>query len=103
MRLSKLQLISLQTYFESQPAIQKVYLFGSFARGEAGRNSDLDLLVSLNYDQMPTGLEYFQIWQELETLIKRKVDFVTEKSLSKYVQPFVELDKKLIYEKLETN
>jgi uncharacterized protein len=99
MRLSKNKLLLLQNYFSKQPAIQKVHLFGSFARGEATAKSDVDLLVVLNYDFLPTGMEYFQIWTELETLLKRKVDFVSEKSLSKRVQPFVEPEKILIYEK----
>ena len=103
MRLSKTKLRQLQGYFSSQPAIQKVHLFGSFARGEATAKSDVDLLVVLNYDFLPTGMEYFQIWNEIELLLKRKVDFVSEKSLSKRVQPFVEPEKILIYEKNETN
>lgn len=99
MHLSKNKLRLLHDYFCSQPAIQKVHLFGSFARGEATAQSDVDLLVALNYDFLPTGMEYFQIWNELEALLKRKVDFVSENSLSKRVQPFVEPEKILIYEK----
>ncbi len=99
MRLSKNKLMLLHNYFSHQPAIQKVHLFGSFARGEATAKSDVDLLVVLNCDYLPTGMEYFQIWTELETLLKRKVDFVSEKHLSKRVQPFVEPEKILIYEK----
>ena len=103
MRLSKNKLNLLQSYFASQPAIQRVHLFGSFARGEATVKSDIDLLVALNYDYLPTGMEYFQIWDEIEASVKRKVDFVSEKSLSKRVQSFVEPEKILIYEKNETN
>ena len=103
MRLSKNKLQLLNQYFTSQPAIVKVYLFGSFARGEATAKSDIDLLVALNYDYLPMGIEFFQIWNEIEALVKRKVDFVTETSLSKRVQPFVEPEKILIYEKNETN
>ena len=99
MRLSKNKLELLKQYFTSQPAIVKVYLFGSFARGEATAKSDIDLLVALNYDYLPMGIEFFQIWNEIEALVKRKVDFVTETSLSKRVQPFVEPEKILIYEK----
>jgi uncharacterized protein len=98
MYLSKNKLRQLQNYFCNQPAIQKVHLFGSFARGEATAQSDVDLLVVLNYDFLPTGMEYFQIWSEIEMLLKRKVDFVSEKNLSKRVQPFVEPEKILIYE-----
>ena len=103
MRLSKNKLERLQSYFANQPAIIRVHLFGSFARGEATAKSDIDLLVALNYDYLPMGIEFFQIWNEIETIVKRKVDFVTETSLSKRVQPFVEPEKILIYEKNETD
>ena len=103
MRLSKNKLLQLHDYFSNQPAIQKVHLFGSFARGEATAKSDVDLLVVLNYNFLPTGMEYFQIWSEIETLLKRKVDFVSEKNLSKRVRPFVEPEKILNYEKNETD
>lgn len=99
MHLSKNKLLLLKGYFASQPAIIRVHLFGSFARGEATAKSDIDLLVALNYDFLPTGMEFFQIWNDIEVLVKRKVDFVSEKSLSKRVQPFIEPEKILIYEK----
>ena len=35
----------------------KIYLFGSAARGEAGPDSDIDLLVLLP-DDAPSGIEY---------------------------------------------
>ena len=64
MRRSKNKPMLLHNYFSHQPAIQKVHLFGSFARGEATAKSDVDLLVVLNYDYLPTGMEYFQIWRK---------------------------------------
>ncbi len=99
MYLSKQKIALMKTYFEKQPAIQRVHLFGSFARGEATRASDIDLLVLLNHDFMPLGIEYFQMCYDLEFLLKRKVDFVSESALSQYVRPHVEPEKILIYEK----
>ena len=87
-------------YLEDKP-VQKAYLFGSFARGEADADSDIDLLVSLDYSGFVTGLEFFTLWEELEELTGRKVDLVTENSLSPYVADRVESDKILIYEKAQ--
>ena len=59
--------------------ISKVRVFGSVARGEAGPESDLDLLVDVE-----DGRSLFSLIaakQEIEELIGRKVDIVTEDSL----------------------
>ena len=96
MRLSEKSLDKLRTYFESRP-FKKVYLFGSFARGEGQRNSDIDLLVTLDYDAIANILDVFIYPEELAQLMKRKVDFVTKPS--RYIIDEIENDKVLIYEK----
>ncbi len=96
MRLSKKNLERLKNYFETKP-FKTVYLFGSFARGEAGRNSDIDLLVTLDYDAISNILDVFVYPEELTQLMKRKIDFVTKPS--KYILEDIEKDKILIYEK----
>ncbi|HVQ77471.1 MAG TPA: nucleotidyltransferase family protein [Candidatus Binatia bacterium] len=56
-----------------------VRLFGSAARGEATEESDIDLLVSTPGDTspwFPVGLV-----EELQTLLGRKVEVVTEDGL----------------------
>ena len=56
-----------------------VRLFGSVARGEAGPESDVDLLV-----RMAPGrslLDHVALWQDLEELLSCKVDLVSEKAL----------------------
>jgi predicted nucleotidyltransferase len=88
----------MNLYFADKP-IQKVYLFGSFARGDADENSDVDLLVDFAPNAFQIGLEYWTWWNELEALIEKKIDFIAEGALSKYVVNEVEKDKKLIYEK----
>jgi uncharacterized protein len=56
-----------------------VRIFGSVARGEADEQSDLDVLVD-----METGRSLFDLGgllSELEDLLGRSVDVVTEKGL----------------------
>lgn len=68
----------------AQHGAQKVRLFGSVARGEAGPGSDIDLLVVKGPQTspwFPAGLII-----ELETLLGRKVDVVTENGLSPYLR-----------------
>lgn len=84
-------------YFETQPVL-KAYVFGSFARNDEDETSDVDLIVEFDETQH-IGLEYFQMIIDLEKLTNREVDLVSEGYLSKYIQPFVDKEKKLIYER----
>jgi len=71
--------------------------FGSVARGEEGPQSDVDILVRLG---RPMGMvEYMDLIQSLEEILKKKVDLVTDQSLNRHVRPFVMPDLTTIYEK----
>jgi len=87
----------LADYFKNQPVL-KAWLFGSFARGEETPLSDVDILVLLDNSQ-PIGLKFFGMWNDLEMLLDRKVDLVTEGSLAEFARESVEHDKILIYER----
>lgn len=84
-------------YFKTQP-IERAWLFGSFARGEETPRSDVDILVALDYSQLD-GFGYFGMWGDLERLLGRQVDLVTEAGLASYTRENVERDKLLIYER----
>jgi uncharacterized protein len=72
-------------------------LFGSFARGEADENSDIDLLVRFS---KPIGLFGFVgVEQEFESALGRKIDLATDKMIGKYIRESVFHDLKIIYDK----
>ena len=72
-------------------------VFGSLARGEDHPQSDIDILVRLG---RPTGIiGYMQLVQNLEEILQKKVDLVTEQGLNEHVRPYVLPDLKIIYEK----
>ncbi len=73
-------------------------LFGSFARGEADENSDIDLLVRFS---KPIGWKFYGIAEDLEDALGRKVDLATENMLNKYIRESVLRDLKVIYEETE--
>ena len=67
-------------YFKTQPVV-KVWLFGSFTRGEESAQSDVDLLIQFDHST-PIGLfSYARMHRELEERIGRKVDLVEEGTL----------------------
>jgi predicted nucleotidyltransferase len=58
---------------------RNVRVFGSVARGEAGPDSDVDLLVDL--DAGRGLLDHAALMLDLETLLGRKVDVAVERGL----------------------
>lgn len=84
-------------YFKDKP-VNKVWLFGSYARDEADDTSDIDVLVDIEKDAM-IGLKYFSWRQELEELLSKKIDIVSEGWENKHVKPFIDRDKMVIYER----
>ena len=61
-----------------------VRVFGSAARGEAGEQSDIDLLVDVGANRTP----FFPggLLADLEDLLGRRVDVVTEEGLHWYIR-----------------
>ena len=78
--------------------VKRAFLFGSFIRGEADRNSDVDILVELDYSKH-IGIGFVKIKNQLEEALNKKVDLVSENSLSHHILPFINQDKLLIYER----
>ena len=97
MTLQQRQIELIQDYFKAQPVL-KAYLFGSYVRGEATAESDIDILVDLDYSQN-VGLEFIQMQIDLQNLLAKKVDLVSARGLSKYVQPIIDTEKRLIYDR----
>ena len=75
-------------------------LFGSVARGDAREDSDIDIIVRYGKDK--SLLDHIGIAYELEDILGRKVDLVTEKGLSKYVAPYIKRFKSTIWKNNET-
>lgn len=75
MYLTEREIDTIRQFFRTKPVL-KAYLFGSYARGEADEQSDVDLLVELDYDRLDS-LD-FLIWpQSLRRRLKKKVDIVS--------------------------
>ncbi|MDE6578777.1 MAG: nucleotidyltransferase domain-containing protein [Muribaculaceae bacterium] len=88
---------NLQAYFQSQP-VEKVWLFGSFSRGEERPDSDIDFIVEFSQDAK-IGLQYFRIISDLEDISKRRVDLAEIDMIDAKIKRQVNNEKILIYER----
>lgn len=95
MKLDNSKIETIKAYFKTRPVL-KAYLFGSYVNGKANNESDIDILVDLDYSQR-IGLGFVQMQIDLENLLKTKVDLVSSNSLSKYIKPYIDKEKELIY------
>ena len=81
--------------------VQRMYLFGSAASGRLTEASDIDFLVSF-FDTLSAeeyADSYFALHYRLQDLFQRKIDVVTERSLSnRYFVESVNATKELLYE-----
>ena len=69
--------------------ISNLGLFGSYVRGEASENSDIDILIEFtpekeSFDNFMAAYDYFE-----EIFKTEKIELVTKKSLSPYVGPAI--------------
>lgn len=98
MILTKEQIQSTIINFFADKPVNKVWLFGSYARGEADEKSDVDVLIDID-ENAKVGIEYFGWYDELAEIFNKKVDIVSHGWESKYIKPYIDKDKVVIYEK----
>ncbi len=79
--------------------IKSMYVFGSAVTSDFNESSDIDILISFKeipYDKYTDN--YFELHEKLQELFSRKVDLVTERSLSNpYFIESIERTKQLLY------
>ncbi len=68
-------------------SVRRIGLFGSYTREEQRLRSDVDFLVDF---EKPTFDNFMDLVFSLEKHLGRKVDVITEGSLSPHIRPYVE-------------
>lgn len=90
---------AVQEVMVSYPEVKAIGLFGSFARGEQGHVSDVDLLVSIE-DGRETWPQRRSMQEDLETALGRDVDLITSlRGLEPFFMDELERDTVRIYER----
>ena len=97
--MSKLYSVSEIKNKIAEPAqrygIQKAYLYGSYARGEAGAGSDIDICIEKG--SLSTLFQLSNFRQDLEEILGNKVDVITTSGLSGDFRKRIEKELVLIY------
>lgn len=96
--MNRALLNKISNYFENQP-ISKAWVFGSYARSEETKNSDLDILVNFLPNSKITLFQYIHMMNELTSLTGKKIDLVEEGQLKSFAKPSAEKERILIYER----
>ena len=92
--LEKLQSSTVRQYLRDE-GIEYLALYGSVSRGEDNPDSDVDLLVRFG---RPIGLfGQAGVQLDLEKMIGRPIDLVTEGAMSAKIRPYIEPDLKVVY------
>lgn len=76
--------------------VGNLYLFGSYARGEATQTSDVDFHVDPGEAQ---GLKFFGFQDELEEALGKKVDLISTSSMDEQFRKEIRPDEILLYAK----
>jgi uncharacterized protein len=89
-------------YFKDKP-VKKVYLFGSYANESADENSDVDLLIDLDYGKR-IGWQFFEWNVELSNMFQKKVDVIANAEKESETSNWnfilkINKEKKSVYEK----
>ena len=84
-----------------RPYVRRISVFGSYARGEATNESDIDLLVDLKPAETRPALglfEFIRLEMALEQELGCEVDLITEEGLHPRRRPHIERDRVVLYE-----
>lgn len=66
--------------------LKAVFLFGSYARGTANENSDIDLIIDTSGTGLDTLFKLGAVYDEFSKALKKEVDMITVSSLE---QPII--------------
>lgn len=79
--------------------VKSMYIFGSVLKRDFNQDSDIDILVDfkeLSIEQYTDN--YFDLHHDLEKLLGRKIDLITERSLTNpYLIKSIEESRQLLY------
>ena len=82
-----IRIVSANRGILKQCKVKSIALFGSYVRNEQKENSDIDFLVEL--DKGVTLFDMVRLEDNLSEIMKKKVNVVSRRGLSKYIGPYI--------------
>lgn len=83
----------LREILQSHGVIQ-ASVFGSYARGQARTDSDLDILV--HYSEGVSLFDHLDLKDQLEQKSGKSVDIVSARAVSRHLRPYIDKEKVVI-------
>jgi Predicted nucleotidyltransferases len=77
-----------KNYLAEKFGVIEIAIFGSYARGEQGKDSDVDLIVDFK-EGWKTFDNYMNLKFYLEELFGKKVDLVIKSAINPRIKPFI--------------
>ncbi len=74
---------NLKPMLSEKYEVERIGYFGSYARGEQTKDSDIDILVEF---RRPLGWAFFDLQELLEQKFQQKVDLVSIKALKEQLR-----------------
>lgn len=69
--------------------LSNIAIFGSYGRGQQTSDSDIDILVDF---KQPIGIEFIDLAEELENILRIKVDLVSRNGVKPAYLKHIETD-----------
>lgn len=79
-----------------QYGIKRISVFGSYARGDATTESDIDLIVE--FPESTSLLDHVGMEIELSELLNKKIDILSQNGISPYIKEKILEEAIVIYE-----
>ena len=96
--MNRILINRISKYFADQP-VEKAWIFGSYARSETDKLSDIDILVNFLPDAKVTLFKYVHMVNDLQELTGKKIDLVENGQIKEFATTSIDTDKILIYER----
>lgn len=80
-------------------SIEKLSLFGSYARDEAKTGSDVDLLIEFSPNAIIGFFALIELKEHIEKALGKPVDLLTPDAISRYLRKDILNESDLIYER----
>ena len=84
------------SFLAQQYGAERIFLFGSYARGDVTENSDIDLRIDRGTIR---GLQFVGLLGDLETTLGKRVDLISTNGMDPAFRQMIAPEEVLLYER----